>query len=74
MKRIGREHVCIIYSVISSIKFASGKEMERILDIFSVISSIKFAIGKELERSLGRHRTRTSYQTVVCTRMEVDCV
>ena len=38
--------MCIIYSVISSIKFGSGKELERSLCIFSVISSIKFSSGK----------------------------
>ena len=66
--------MCIIYSVISRIKFASGKELERSLGIFSVISSIKFASGKEQERSLGRRRTRSSYRPVVCTRLEVACV
>ena len=66
--------MCIINSVISSIKFAIGKELERNLGIYSVISSIKFASGKELERSLGRRRTRSSYQPVVCTRLEVACV
>ena len=59
---------------ISSIRFASGKELERSLGIFSVISSIKFDSGKELDRSLCRRRTRSSYQPVVCTRLEVACV
>ena len=38
--------MCIIDSVISSIKFTNGKGLERSLGIFSVISSIKFSSGK----------------------------
>ena len=65
--------MCIIYSVISGIKFASGKELERNLGILSVISSIKFARGKDLERNLGRHRpvARTSLFSVPDWRLPV---